>query len=103
LVKDISSRVYRVNPAIAIEDFDDRSLALHCVDLRLVELNTTARDLLSRLDGQSSLRQVAASVAKDYDRPSEAVLADVQVAIAQMVELDVVESTPSALEEATPT
>ena len=86
-----TSPVYRLNPAVAIEDFGERSLVLHCVDLRLVELNSTARDIIARLDGKANLHQVAESVAKDYDQPLKAVLADARATMIQMAELDVVE------------
>jgi hypothetical protein len=91
LLKGIPSQVYRLNPAVAIEDFGERSLALHCIDLRLVELNTTARDLIHRLDGRASLHQAAEAMARDYNRPLETVLADVQAVVAEMHELDLVE------------
>lgn len=90
-----ASWIYRLNPVVAIEDFGARSLALHCVDLRLVELNAAARDIVSRLDGQVDLRQVAAAVAEDYDQPPETVLADVQAVIGQMADLDIVERVPA--------
>ena len=89
------SAVYRLHPAVAIEDFFDRALALHCQELRLVELNATARDLLRRLDGQSSLQQVAAALAEDYGQPPAAVLADVLVIVARMVDLGIVERLPT--------
>ena len=95
------SWVYRLNPAIAIEDFGERSLALHCVDLHLIELNATARALLSRLDGQISLYQAAVLIADDYDRPVETVLADAQTVVGQMAELDIVERVCPAPEEET--
>ena len=84
---------YRLNPVVAIEDFGERSLALHCEDLRMVELNATARDLVRRLDGQTPLEQVAAAIARDYDQSPETVFVDVQETIAQMVALDIVEQT----------
>jgi hypothetical protein len=90
-----ASRVYRLNPAVAIEDFGERSLVLHCVDLRLVELNATARDLLSRLDGQASLRQVAAAMAADYGQLLAVVLEDLQAIVSQMVGLGLVEQLPT--------
>lgn len=86
-----SSPVYRLNPVVVIEDFGERSLALHCEELRFVELNATARDLVNRLDGQMSLKQVAAAMAADYDQPLDAILADAQVILAQMEQLDIVE------------
>jgi hypothetical protein len=90
-MKIVSSEVYRLNPAIAIEDFGECSLALHCTELRLVELNATARDLIRKLDGRASLHQVARSMAEDYSQPLEIVLEDVQAIMAQMIELGVVE------------
>ncbi len=84
--------IYRLKTEIAIEDFGERSLALHCEDLRLVELNATARDWLYRLDGASTLRQLAEIVAADYEQPVEVVLADVQELLAQLLELDLVEA-----------
>jgi hypothetical protein len=84
------SDIYRQNPVVAIEDFGERSLVLHCEDLRMVELNATARDLVRRLDGGATLHQVAASMAETYDQPLERVLADVRESVAQLVELDIV-------------
>jgi hypothetical protein len=86
------SHVYCLNPVVAIEDFGERSLALHCEDLRMIELNATARDLLRRLDGETSLEQVAAAIAEEYGQPLEIVLADVQETVVQMVDLDLVVS-----------
>lgn len=82
--------IFHLNPVVAIEDFGERSLALHCEDLRLVELNVTARDILRRLDGERSLRDVAAAMATDYDQPVDVVLADVVEVIEQMLALDIV-------------
>lgn len=98
-----TSQIYRVNPAVAVEDFGERSLALHCEALHLVELNATARDLISRLDGQTPLKQVSAAMAAEYDQPIEAISADIQAIIAQMVQLDVVERVPPAMPPAEPT
>lgn len=83
---------YRLHPAVAIEDFGDRSLILHCEDLRLVEINVTARELLRRLEGRAQqLDAVAAALAALYDQPVAVVLADAQEVIAQMLELDIVQ------------
>jgi len=95
------SSVYTLNPVVAIEDFGERSLALHCVDLRLVELNATAKDLISRLDGQASLHQVAASIANDYGQSLETVLGDVQAIVTQMAELGIVERVSPTPQETT--
>ena len=83
--------IYRLNPVVAIEDFGERSLALHCEDLHLVELNATARDLVNRLDGETSLEDVAKVMAEDYQQPFEMILEDAQVILGQMEQLGVVE------------
>ncbi|MFP4345945.1 MAG: PqqD family protein [Anaerolineales bacterium] len=85
-----ASSTYIVNPVIAIEDFGDRSLVLHCEDLRLTELNATARDILRRLDGESPLSGIAELMASDYDQPLEVVLADLLEIMEQMAALDLV-------------
>jgi hypothetical protein len=85
------SEVYCLNPAIAIEDFGERSLALHCTELRLVELNATARDLVRKLDGRATLHEAARSIAENYGQPLGTVLEDVQAIMTQMIELGVVE------------
>lgn len=83
--------VYRRHPAVAVESFGARSLALHGESLRLVELNPTAGDLLSRLDGRTPLQEVARSMAEDYRQPPEEVLADVLETVRTMAELGLVE------------
>lgn len=85
---------YRLNPVVAIEDFGERSLALHCEDLRLVELNLTARDLINRLDGETPLEAVAAAMAADYQQPVETILEDARVILGQMEQLGIVEPVP---------
>ncbi len=86
-----STAVFSLNPVVAIEDFHQSSLALHCEELRLVELNVTARDIVGRLDGQRTLAEVADAMAADYDQPVDMVLSDVIEVIEQMVALDVVQ------------
>ncbi len=91
--------IYRLNPVVAIEDFGERSLALHCEDLRLVELNATARDLVNRLDGETPLEAVAAAMATDYEQPFEMILEDAQVILGQMEQLGIVEPVQPAESE----
>jgi hypothetical protein len=86
-----ASQVYRQNPVVAIEDFGERSLALHCEELRLAELNATARDLVRALNGGATLGQVAEAMAGAYDQPLDRVLSDIQESVAHLVELDIVE------------
>ena len=86
----VLSSTYILNPVVAIEDFRERALALHCTNLRLVELNATARDLLARLDGQASLAQIAAAMAHDYRQPEVLVQEDLCTIVAAMAKLDLV-------------
>lgn len=94
--------IYTLHPAVAIESFGERSLAFHCEDLRLVELNATAADLLARLDGQRTLEEIAAAMAADYGQPPDDVWADVQESISQMVDLGLVEQISPGEQAASP-
>ncbi len=83
--------VYVLNQAVAIENFGECSLALHCDSLRLIELNAVACDLLARLDGETTVDQVAQAMAEEYDQSLAAVLEDVQLTLGQLAELEIVE------------
>ncbi|MGD1994269.1 MAG: PqqD family protein, partial [Anaerolineae bacterium] len=94
--RDILASVYRLKPVVAIEDFGGSSLALHCGNLQLVELNATARNLIARLDGRSSLRQVAAAMAEQYDQPQKTIEVHAAETAARMLELDIIEQVASS-------
>jgi hypothetical protein len=68
---------YVLRDEIAIEDFEDGSLALLCEQLRLVQLNPMARDIVGHLDGQRAVRQVAEAIAQAHGQPFDQVLSDV--------------------------
>jgi hypothetical protein len=68
---------YVLRDEVAVEDFEDGSLVLLCEQLRLVQLNPVARDIVALLDGERTPRQVAKAVAQAYEQPFEQVLADV--------------------------
>ena len=76
---------------VAIEDFEDGSLALLCEQLRLVQLNPTARDIVRQLDGTRTMQQTAAAIAQAYGQPFTHTLADVQELLADLEALSVVE------------
>lgn len=86
------SSVYRLHPDVAIEDFDDRSLALHCSKIQLVELNATARDALKKMDGRASIADIARAMIEEYDTTLEIMLADLQEIVAELHELELVEA-----------
>ena len=68
---------YVLRGEVAIEDFEDGSLALLCEQLRLVQLNPMARDIVGHLDGERTVRQVAEAVAQAHGQPFDQVLSDV--------------------------
>jgi hypothetical protein len=86
-----AATVYRRSPAVAVEDFGERSLVLHCTNLEVIELNATARDVLKLLDGQASPREVADSITERYDTTPETALQDIQAIIVEMENLNLVE------------
>ena len=47
---------------VAIEDFGERSLVLLCDALRLREINGASRQILARLDGERTVRDIAGDV-----------------------------------------
>jgi len=82
---------YVLRDEVAIEDFEDGSLVLLCEQLRLVQLNPVARDVLALLDGERTLHQVAEEVAQTYGQPFEQVLSDVLELLADLEAQGVVE------------
>lgn len=99
-MKVTPTSICHLNPVVAIEDFGERSLVLHCEDLRLAELNATARDIVRRLDGEGDLRAVAIKMAGDYEQPEDAVLTDVIAVIEQMAALDIVQCEEDRIKNA---
>jgi hypothetical protein len=87
---------FALRDEVAIEDFEEGSLVLLCEQLRLVQLNPTARDVVGRLDGQRSVRQVARAVAEALAQPLEPVLADVVELLADLERQGVVERCSAA-------
>jgi len=73
----VSDQIFRLSAQAAIEDFDDGSLVLLCNDLRLVELNHTARQIVGLIDGARTLEQIAEIIARTYSEPFDQALTDV--------------------------
>lgn len=82
---------FRLNPAVAIEDFGDRSLVLDCERLRMVELNATARIMVTWLEDGLSPDEMVARLAQQYGQPAEQIRQDVESAIARMLALGILE------------
>ncbi len=91
--------VFHTSPEAAIEDFDDGSLVLLCEQLRLVELNPTARSIVGMLDGVRSTREIAEAVAQLYGAPFEQAHSDVVELLADLEEQGVVERHDQRNEE----
>jgi hypothetical protein len=72
-----TNKIFRVSAQAAIEDFDDGSLVLLCNDLRLVELNHTARQIVGLMDGARTIHHVAEIIAHTYSESYDQALTDV--------------------------
>ncbi len=88
----------RLNSVVAIEDFDEGSLALDCEHLRLVELNRTARAIVAGVERGLGLSEIAAQLAEEYGQPEDAMHADVTVAVERMVALGILLPLPGGQE-----
>jgi hypothetical protein len=84
-------QLFRLAAQAAIEDFDDGSLVLLCNDLRLVELNLTARAIVGLLDGTRTIEQIAESVAQTYGEPYAQALTDITELLGDLESQGVVE------------
>ena len=86
-----STTCYVLRDEALIEDFENGSLVLLCEQLRFVQINSVARDVVAQLDDQRTVRQVGAAIAESYDRPFEPVLADVLELLAYLESQGVVQ------------
>lgn len=71
---------------VAIEDFGDRSLVLLCESLRLREINAVSRSMLGWLDGERTVKDIAALLADSLGGGEEARWAPVAAALLRMEE-----------------
>jgi len=62
-------------------------------DLTLTELNTTARDILQKTDGQTSGEDVARDIADEYEIDLEEALQDVKELYLQLTEQGLLETS----------
>ena len=69
---------------VGIEDFGDRSLALLCDSLRLREIDSRSRRLLELLDGERTVRDIAAIVAAGCAAAVDEILEPVAEALLDM-------------------
>jgi len=82
---------FRLNPAVAIEDFGQESLVLDCEELRLFELNATARAIVAGVGSGLPLAAIATCLAREYGQPEVDMQADIAAAVERMVALRILE------------
>jgi|SRR6056297_334091 len=81
---DILDARYVLRPSVAIEDFDEESLIFLAEARRLIKINAVARDILNRLDGKRTVRDLLQKMALDYEMPFDSLKEDV---VSVLVEL----------------
>jgi hypothetical protein len=87
--------VFRLCEDASMQRFTDGALVLQMHDRHLYEVNTTAGDLIERLDGKNSLAQIAASMAKEYSISAQAIMADLIELIQKFIECGLIEKSPT--------
>ena len=75
---------FQLRPEAAIEDFAAKSLVLLCDSLQLREINLTAREILARLDGRRTVKDIAVALAGASGTPASALLDSVCGILLQM-------------------
>ncbi len=83
MVVDAGS-TYALRTDVAVESLGDDALVFQATDGTLLEVNPVAYSILTRLDGNSTLNDVAADMALAYGEPHERVIPDVVDTIAFM-------------------
>jgi hypothetical protein len=84
---------FQLTSDAAMESFEDGALILNLKDLTLKELNTTARDILQKTDGQTSGEDVARDIADEYEIDLEEALHDVKELYLQLTEQGLLETS----------
>jgi hypothetical protein len=69
---------YVIRDEASIEDFEDGSLMLLCRQKKIVEINPSARRVLSLMDGKRNLRQVIKKFARNHRMQEKQVREDIQ-------------------------
>ena len=91
----MEGQFYQLSPEVVMECFDDGALILNLKDLTLTELNTTARDILMKSDGNIGVVEVARQLAMEYEIDAESALKDVLDLYQQLISQGVVEASQS--------
>ena len=75
---------YALKDEVAIEDFDNEALLLHCDKNRMLQLSSLARDILAKLNGERTISQIAEEIASEYEKPLNEVLVDVREVLSNL-------------------
>lgn len=75
---------YVLQEETAIEDFDDGSLMLLCLQQKIIEINHSARRILALMNGKRNLRQVMEKIARDHGMQEKIVRKDIQKLVANL-------------------
>lgn len=86
----IKNICYSLKDEVAIEDFDDEALLLHCQKNRMLQLSGLGRDILARLNGERTISHIAEEIAFEYERSLNEVLLDVRELLAHLEAEDMV-------------
>ena len=82
---DINENIrYELQDEVAIEDFKEGSLLLLCRQLKLIEINPTARRILELMDGKRAVKQVIESISRDFGITTKKARTDILKLIDEM-------------------
>jgi hypothetical protein len=77
---------YILRDEAAIEDFEDGSLMLLCLQKKIIEINPAARRVLNLMNGKRNLRQVVKRVARDHKMKEKDIRYDIQELVTELGE-----------------
>lgn len=92
--RPLTGQVFRPSAQVVIEAFENGALVLRLANQHLIELNPIASAILAKSDGQHSVTQVAAALAKACEIPETEVRQDVIALYKQFLTQEIVESIP---------
>ena len=76
---------YSVSPEVAIEDFSDISLLFLAGQLRLLEINSTAKSVLSLMNGLKNIKDIIKSISTNFNIDAEKISPEILDLIAIMI------------------
>jgi len=86
-----ADNIYRINPNVVFESFNEAALVLRLEDRHLFELNSGACDILSQTDGLLTAGEISSKLAGKDSVFTEDVLLDVTELYNQLVAQNIVE------------